>query len=275
MVTIPPPGDELSSSFGDRAEQYDRARPDYPEAMVDAIIAASPGPKVLDVGIGTGIAARQFAAHGCTVLGVDVDDRMAEVARRHGIDVEISRFEDWDPKGRNFDAVVSAQTWHWIDAAAGAAKAAAALRPEGRLALCWNVFQPPPEILALFAELPRGLLPQPAPNPATRPLAEAHAALTAKVETGIRDTAAFTEPEEWHYEWERTYTTAELVDQLPTAGGFNRLGPDLVEDLLTKAAKAIDARGGTVSVQYTTRVVTAARKPQPIEPRQQRTRRTY
>jgi SAM-dependent methyltransferase len=260
MVILPPSDGEIAGSFGDRAEQYDRARPDYPEAMIEAIIAASPGPNVLDVGIGTGIAARQFAAHGCTVLGVDVDDRMAQVARRHGIDVEVSRFEDWDPKSRTFDTIVSAQTWHWIDPAAGAAKAAAALRPDGRLALCWNVFQPPPEILALFAELPRGALPQPAPNLAARPMVEAHAELTAKVETGIRDTDAFTEPERWQYEWERTYTTAELVDQLPTAGGFNRLPPDLIEHLLAKAAKAIDARGGTITVQYTTVVVTAALK---------------
>lgn len=66
--------------------------------------------------------------------------------------------------------------------------------------------------------------------------------------------------ERWQYEWERTYTTAELVDQLPTAGGLNRLGPDLIEDLLAKAAKAIDAREGTITVQYTTVVVTAVLK---------------
>ncbi len=268
MVIIPPPdGDpskshllrETAGSFGARAEQYDRARPGYPEAMVAAIIAASPGPNVLDVGIGTGIAAREFAARGCTVLGVDVDDRMAEVARRHGLEVEISRFEDWDPKGRTFDAIVSAQTWHWIDPHAGAAKAAEALGPDGRLALCWNVFQPPPAILALFAELPRGALPQPVPHVEARPMAEAHAELAAKVESGIRDSRAFSEPERWEYAWERTYTTAELLDQLPTSGGFNRLSPDQVEHLLAKAAKAIDALGGTITVQYTTMVVTARR----------------
>jgi hypothetical protein len=29
------------------------------------------------------------------VLGVDIDDRMAEVARRYDIDVETAKFEDW------------------------------------------------------------------------------------------------------------------------------------------------------------------------------------
>ncbi len=32
----------------------------YPSALVERIVAASPGPDVLDVGCGTGIAARQF-----------------------------------------------------------------------------------------------------------------------------------------------------------------------------------------------------------------------
>jgi hypothetical protein len=56
-----------AASFGTDAERYDRARPTYPDAMIAAIAAAIPGPNVLDVGIGTGIAARLFKAHGCNV----------------------------------------------------------------------------------------------------------------------------------------------------------------------------------------------------------------
>lgn len=53
------------ASFGTGADRYDRARPTYPDAMIAAIAAASPGPNVPD-GIGTGIAARLFKAHGST-----------------------------------------------------------------------------------------------------------------------------------------------------------------------------------------------------------------
>jgi SAM-dependent methyltransferase len=60
---------------------------------------------VLDVGCGTGIAARQFQAAGCTVLGVDVDARMALWARHRGLDVEVGTFETWDARERVFDAV--------------------------------------------------------------------------------------------------------------------------------------------------------------------------
>jgi len=136
----------MAQSFGVDPERYDQTRPGYPDAMVQAIVAASPGPDVLDVGIGTGIAARQFQAAGCRVLGVEPDARMAAFARRSGLEVETTTFEAWDPAGRAFDAVVSGQTWHWVDPTAGAAKGAEALAPGGRLAVFWNVDQPPPEL---------------------------------------------------------------------------------------------------------------------------------
>jgi 2-polyprenyl-3-methyl-5-hydroxy-6-metoxy-1,4-benzoquinol methylase len=85
-------------------ERYKRTRPRYPQAMVQRLVAAIPGPDVLDVGIGTGISARPFLAAGCQVLGVEVDARMAEFARRSGLDVEVAKFEEWEPAGRTFDA---------------------------------------------------------------------------------------------------------------------------------------------------------------------------
>src|SRR5689334_123682 len=90
----------VAESFGSNAERYDRARPGYPAALIDRIVAGSPGRDVLDVGCGTGIAARLFQAAGCTVLGVDPDERMADLARRYGVPVEVATFETWDPAGQ-------------------------------------------------------------------------------------------------------------------------------------------------------------------------------
>src|SRR5207244_4295329 len=140
----------IAESFGADPERYDRARPRYPQALVERIVAASPGRNVVDVGCGTGIASRRFQAAGCTVLGVEPDVRMADWARRRGLEVEVSTFEDWDPAGRTFDAVVAGMTWHWVDPVAGVVKAAQALRPGGRLALFWYVFQPPPDLREAF-----------------------------------------------------------------------------------------------------------------------------
>jgi Methyltransferase domain len=124
MPTVPPkhspPVDnephrarQMAEPFGVDAERYDRGRPRYPDALVQRIVAASPGREVLDVGCGTGIAARQFQALGCTVLGVDPDPRMAEFARQSGVEIELATFETWDPAGRLFDAVVAGQAYHY------------------------------------------------------------------------------------------------------------------------------------------------------------------
>ncbi|MES4831337.1 methyltransferase domain-containing protein, partial [Streptomyces anthocyanicus] len=88
---------ETAESFGADAQRYDRARPPYPDALVTRVVAGSPGTDVLDVGCGTGIAARQFRAAGCAVLGVEPDARMAAFARDRGLPVEVAAFEAWDP----------------------------------------------------------------------------------------------------------------------------------------------------------------------------------
>src|ERR1700742_5029752 len=90
---------EVAEGFGADAGRYDRARPTYPASLVERIVAASPGPRVLDAGCGTGISARLLAAAGCDVLGVDPDPRMAERARLGGTETEVAKFEDWDQAG--------------------------------------------------------------------------------------------------------------------------------------------------------------------------------
>ena len=40
---------------------------------------------------------------------------------------------------------------------------------------------------------------------------------------GIRQAGAFSEPEQWRYDWQRSYTREEWLDQLPTSGAMTRL----------------------------------------------------
>ena len=54
---------ERAESFGAVAALYDRARPSYPQALIDALLASG-SRRVLDVGCGTGIAAALLAARG-------------------------------------------------------------------------------------------------------------------------------------------------------------------------------------------------------------------
>ncbi|MEN3536331.1 class I SAM-dependent methyltransferase [Microbispora sp. ZYX-F-249] len=250
----------MAESFGVDAERYDRTRPPYPGAMVERIVAASPGRDVLDVGCGTGIAARQFRAAGCTVLGVEPDARMAGFARRSGIDAEVATFEAWDPAGRTFDAVVAGTAWHWVDPVAGAVKAAEVLRPGGRLAAFWHVFEPPPAVADTHAEVYRRVMPGfPAQDRPAGSALDGYRPLFDKAADGIRDAGAFGDPEEWRYGWQRFYTRDEWLDQMPTSGVLTRLPPDTLAEVLAGVGDAIDAMGGGFTMSYVTVVVTAAR----------------
>jgi SAM-dependent methyltransferase len=250
----------MAESFGEDAERYDRARPPYPDALVEAILGASPGPEVLDVGCGTGIEGRQFRAAGCRVLGVEPDGRMAEFARRSGIEVEVATFEDWDPAGRDFDAVIAGTAWHWVDPVAGAAKAEQVLRPGGLLAPFHHVFQYPPEVLDALATIYQQVAPDPPVNlHSLRQALDAYQKLFTTIADGIRHAGRFSEPEQWQFGWEHTYTRAEWLDQLPTHGGLNLLAPDKLAMVLDSVGTAIDARGGSLTMSYTTVAITASR----------------
>jgi SAM-dependent methyltransferase len=271
---------EVAESFGSDAGRYNRARPSYPDALVHRIITPSPsrgpspshgsspnrspshgsdGQDVLDVGCGTGIAARLFQAVGCRVLGVDPDARMAELARQTGLEVEVATFEAWDPAGRAFDAVVAGQAWHWVDPVAGAAKAAQALRPGGRLALFWNSFQPPSELGEAFAAAYRRVVPDFPVFQRGMPGPEAYSVLCDKAADGMRQAGAFGPSEQWRFDWDRPYTRDEWLDTVPTFGGHSQLPPARQRELLASIGAAIDAAGGSFTMHYATVAVTAAR----------------
>ncbi|MFE7161594.1 class I SAM-dependent methyltransferase [Streptomyces sp. NPDC057636] len=250
----------MAESFGVDAQRYDQARPDYPDALVTRIVARSPGPDVLDVGCGTGIAARQFQAVGCAVLGVEPDARMADFARARGLQVEVAAFEAWQPAGRTFDAVIAAQSWHWVDPAVGTVKAARVLRPGGQLAIFGHVYEPPPEVAEPFAAAFRRAAPDSLLNgqPARRPL-DLYQAAYAKVADKIRETEQFKDPEQWRFEWEQSYTRDQWLDLLPTTGGLTQLRPDQLAEILDAVGNAIDSLGGHFTMNYTTLATTAAR----------------
>jgi SAM-dependent methyltransferase len=250
---------EIAESYGEDAERYDRTRPRYPEALVQRIIATSPGRDVLDVGAGTGIAGLAFQAAGCKVLGVEPDPRMAEFARRKGLEVEVARFEDWDPADRTFDTLVAGTAWHWIDPVAGADKAARTLRPGGRLALFWNAFQPAPEVAEAFGAVYARVLPDSPVYRLAMAGPQSHASVVARASHGLEQSGAFAEPAQWHFGWDRDYTRDEWLDQVPTFGGLGQLPPDRVDALLTGMGDAIDSMGGAFTMHYTALVLTSVR----------------
>ncbi|MBX6751437.1 MAG: class I SAM-dependent methyltransferase [Micromonosporaceae bacterium] len=266
MPTLPPTSSTephrhraVAESFGLDPQRYDRTRPTYPPALAETIVADLPGRRLLDVGIGTGLSALPFRALGAHVVGVEPDPRMAELARQRGFEVEVARFEDWDPAGRVFDAVISGQAWHWVDPVAGPVKAAVALRPGGRIALFWNVFQPAPDVAAAFSTVYRRVETGLPFNPWSVDPMLGQQAIVQKVVDGLQRCGSFGEVRQWRTDWSREYTRDEWLDLVPTSGGHNLIPRPRLDELLAGLGAVIDAAGGRITVGYATVLLAASR----------------
>jgi SAM-dependent methyltransferase len=253
--------------FGEVAERYDRYRPSYPDALIDdvASLAGLDGTAtVLEVGSGTGKATRMFAARGMGVLGIEPDAAMAALARHNtsaypNVEVVEADFEDWDPRGRTFPLVFSAQAWHWVDPAVGYAKVGEVLSPRGLLAPFWNRFAWERSELreamadAYLREAP-GLRRAGGMHPVSLdPDAD------ADWERDIAPVQGLGEAQVRHYEWDHTFSTGDYVGLLDTASDVRLLDPSTRERLLSAVAAVIDGHGGQLRIRMRTLLCLARR----------------
>jgi ubiquinone/menaquinone biosynthesis C-methylase UbiE len=134
--------------FSETVDDYDKHRPSYPAEAIDWILATSGavrGARVVDLGCGTGIVTRLFAARGLDVVGVDPnEDMLARARSRAGGTRGAGRFVKAEASATglepaSFDLAVAGQAFHWFDVRATTAEIARIVKPGGWSAAFWNV----------------------------------------------------------------------------------------------------------------------------------------
>jgi SAM-dependent methyltransferase len=221
-----------AESFGALADVYDRLRPAAPEALLDDLAALAPE-RVLDAGCGTGKVARGLIERGLDVLGVELDERMAAIARSHGVPVEIAAFEDWDPAGRTFDLITFGDCWHWLDPERAWRQVARLLRPGGTVVRFWNHHADDVKELAeaVYARCAPEVLTAPVPRPERQ-------ADDPRTENSI-------------YLWERVLSLDDWIELVSTYSSHRALSPERLAALQAELRAALP---GTVTMRYTTTV---------------------
>lgn len=266
------------ATFDAGAAAYDRARPGYPaEAIADLVdlCALDAASSVLEVGCGTGQATRLLAPLVRRVRCVERGSALADLARANlasapGVTVTTSAFEDFDPAGERFDAVVSATAFHWLDPAAAYPKVAALLRPAGRLALLTNAHgdagtHTDPRLAEQVRELHRRLAPeigswQFPPHEAVRADATAGgdiAAVWSRVDRRVYEPVPvdglFEPPSVRTYPWLARYDRDGYLEMLGTQSSYALMDADRRAELFAGIGALVDEHlGGTVTKEYVT-----------------------
>jgi SAM-dependent methyltransferase len=130
-----------ASSFGAAAVAYAEHRPDYALGAVRWALEPAPGPRVLDLGAGTGKLTGMLVALGAEVVAVEPDPAMLTELRRALPTVPAlpGSAEAIPLPDASVDAVLAGNALHWFDMAVAEPEMARVLAPGGILAGLWNV----------------------------------------------------------------------------------------------------------------------------------------
>lgn len=256
----------LRATFDQVALLYDRARPGYPAALFDDLVALSGLPatgQVLEIGCGTGQATLPLARRGFTILAIELGAHMAALARQNlaaypQVTIQVGAFEQAELPAGAFDLALSATAFHWVNPAVRYHKVAAALKPGGALALCWNKHVQSPNSRGFF-EATKPFYLRAFPSDQWEDLLYAHQ-LPPTERLEIEQSGLFGPVAVREYTWEQEYTAQSYIDVLNTYSNHRDLPDAAREQLFHDVAELIDTRyGGRIVKGYVTQLYFAHR----------------
>ena len=132
-------------AFGRTAREYELGRPEWPEELLDRVVAdlgLTPDAFVLDLGAGTGKLTRALVPRFARVVAVEPDDAMRAVLEEvvPGAESKAGSAEAIPLGDDEIDAAFSGEAFHWFASPETIDELARVLRPGGGLAIFWNIF---------------------------------------------------------------------------------------------------------------------------------------
>jgi SAM-dependent methyltransferase len=237
---------DLRAGFDQAAETYQRTRPVCPSQLFDDLARLArlgPGARVAEIGCGTGQATVPLAERGLAVTAVELGAGLAAVARRRlagfpAAHVLTTSFEDWDPHGARFDAVVAFNSLHWIDPRLRYAKPARLLAPGSAMAVAGCQWAQPADTEQFWADVQqdyRAVGYEGGPPPPPEQIGPWHFPAEAA--------AFFQEVASLRYPFQVSYSAGDYLDILATQSGTRALGQAGSAELLSRVRNRLRSLG--------------------------------
>jgi SAM-dependent methyltransferase len=253
------------TSFDTVAHSYALYRPAPPREVIDAVIALANlhnGSRVLEIGCGTGQVSVPLAEHGVDLVAVELGRHLAALARRNlesfpNARVEVGAFEEWPLPTQTFDAVVTANAFHWLDPNVRLSKTAAALHPGGFVTIL-HTHHVRGGTVGFFADTQRCYTQwDMSDDPTFQPPAPDD---TPAMYPELNDHPAFRSVQRRHFQIPMTYSTESYVGWLETDSLVNTLDDTSRRGFLHAIETLIESKyDGSVIRNFVYEVIAAER----------------
>ena len=149
--------------FSDRVSNYVKYRPSYPAELIpfmETSFGLKKGQQIADIGSGTGIFTELLLLKGYHVTAVEPNEamRLAAEQRLGGYDRFYSQHATAEQTGlldHSVHLITVAQAFHWMEPAATRKEFMRILKPDGHIALIWNLRLLHTAFLQVYEELVR------------------------------------------------------------------------------------------------------------------------
>lgn len=226
------------SNFDEDAALYDAIRPQYPVELISAIAdyaGITTTSRILEIGSGSGQATAMLLAYRCAIDCVEPGQNLSRIAKEKfksmpNIRIFNDKFEDWK-SDVTFDVVLSATAFHWIPADIAYSKSAKCLKPQGTIALFWNMH---PKLTKHSTEVVEDIIRQEDPDLLCTFHAPSDDEVLQEGLQELRETELFDDVVSLRFPWKQAYSSRGFTDLLSTYANFRSLSPNKRSSIMSR-----------------------------------------